>query len=169
MKHSSILMSLLSAVLLCSCNNGGYHIRGTVTDPSLEGAIVFLVPVTEPVHLPEKDNLDSTFIKNGHFDFKGTKERMVDVRIEKFKRMNVQNLLLVTEAGEIDVVLGRRSSGGGTPQNDSLQVWKDITENRGRLGLTPQSYMERTRNMAHSVGDDSTLGSFLLGLYPEKD
>ena len=168
MKRSFLIPSLLTAALLCSCNNGGYHIRGTVTDPALEGAIVFLVPVTEPVHLPEKDNLDSTFIKNGHFEFKGTKERLVDVRIEKFKRMGVQNLLVVTEHGEIEVVIGAKSSGCGTPQNDSLQVWKDITENRIKLGFTPQTYMDRTRGMAHAVGDESTLGSFLLGLYPEK-
>lgn len=168
MKKSLVILSLLTAALLCSCNKGGYHISGTVTDPNLEGAIVFLVPVTEPVHEPEKDNLDSTFIKNGKFEFRGTKERLVDVRLEKFKRMGVQNLLVVTEAGEISVVLGTRSSGAGTPQNDSLQVWKDITENRGRLGLTPQTYMDRTRSMAHAVGDESTLGSFLLGLYPEK-
>lgn len=168
MKKSFLILSLLTAALLCSCNKCGYHISGTVTDPNLEGAIVFLVPVTEPVHEPEKDNLDSTFIKNGKFEFRGTKERLVDVRLEKFKRMGVQNLLVVTEAGEISVVLGTRSSGAGTPQNDSLQVWKDITENRGRLGLTPQTYMDRTRSMAHAVGDESTLGSFLLGLYPEK-
>lgn len=168
MKKSFLILSLLTAALLCSCNKGGYHIRGTVTDPSLEGAIVFLVPVTEPVHLPERDNLDSTFIKNGRFEFKGTEERLVDVRIEKFKRMNVQNLLVITEPGEISVVLGPRSSGAGTPQNDSLQIWKDITENRTALGLTPQAYMDRTRSMAHAVGDESTLGSFLIGLYPEK-
>ena len=168
MKRSFLILSLLAAALLCSCNNGGYHIRGTVTDPALEGAIVFLVPVTEPVHLPEKDNLDSTFIKNGRFEFKGTKERLVDVRIEKLKRMGVQNLLVVTEPGEIEVVIGAKSSGCGTPQNDSLQVWKDITENRLKLGFTPQTYMDRTRGMAHAVGDESTLGSFLLGLYPEK-
>lgn len=168
MKRSFLIPSLLTAALLCSCNNGGYHIRGTVTDPALEGAIVFLVPVTEPVHLPEKDNLDSTFIRNGRFEFKGTEERLVDVRIEKFKRMGVQNLLVVTEPGEIEVVIGARSSGRGTPQNDSLQVWKDITENRLKLGFTPQTYMDRTRDMAHAVGDESTLGSFLLGLYPEK-
>ncbi len=168
MKRSFLIPSLLTAALLCSCNNGGYHIRGTVTDPALDGAIVFLVPVTEPVHLPEKDNLDSTFIRNGRFEFKGTKERLVDVRIEKFKRMGVQNLLVVTEPGEIEVVIGARSSGRGTPQNDSLQVWKDITENRLKLGFTPQTYMDRTRGMAHAVGDESTLGSFLLGLYPEK-
>lgn len=168
MKRSFLIPSLLTAALLCSCNNGGYHIRGTVTDPALDGAIVFLVPVTEPVHLPEKDNLDSTFIRNGRFEFKGTEERLVDVRIEKFKRMGVQNLLVVTEPGEIEVVIGARSSGRGTPQNDSLQVWKDITENRLKLGFTPQTYMDRTRDMAHAVGDESTLGSFLLGLYPEK-
>lgn len=168
MKRSFLIPSLLTAALLCSCNNGGYHIRGTVTDPALDGAIVFLVPVTEPVHLPEKDNLDSTFIRNGRFEFKGTEERLVDVRIEKFKRMGVQNLLVVTEPGEIEVVIGARSSGRGTPQNDSLQVWKDITENRLKLGFTPQTYMDRTRGMAHAVGDESTLGSFLLGLYPEK-
>lgn len=168
MKKSFLILSLLTAALLCSCNKSGYHISGTVTDPSLEGAIVFLVPVTELVHLPEKDNLDSTFIKNGRFEFKGTKERLVDVRIEKFKRMNVQNLLLVTEPGEISVVLGPRSYSAGTPQNDSLQVWKDLTENRFTLGLTLQTYMERTRSMAHALGEESTLGSFLLGLYPEK-
>lgn len=168
MKRSFLIPSLLTAALLCSCNNGGYHIRGTVTDPALDGARVFLVPVTEPVHLPEKDNLDSTFIRNGRFEFKGTEERLVDVRIEKFKRMGVQNLLVVTEPGEIEVVIGARSSGRGTPQNDSLQVWKDITENRLKLGFTPQTYMDRTRDMAHAVGDESTLGSFLLGLYPEK-
>ena len=167
MKHI-LITSLLTAALLCSCNKDGYHIRGTVTDPSLEGAIVFLVPVMEPVHLPEKENLDSTFIKNGRFEFSGTLERMVDVRVEKLKRMGVQNLLVVTEPGEIEVALGKRSSSCGTPQNDSLQVWKDITENRGRLGLTPRQYMERTRSMALAVGDSSTLGTFLLSLYPEK-
>lgn len=168
MKKSFLILSLLTAALICSCNKGGYHISGTVADPELEGAIVFLVPVMEPVHLPEKDNLDSTFIKNGKFEFRGTTERMVDVRLEKFKRMGVQNLLVVTEPGEISVVLGPRSSGSGTPQNDSLQVWKDITENRGKLGFVPETYMERTRSMAHAVGDESTLGSFLLSLYPEK-
>lgn len=168
MKKSFLLLSLLTAVLTCSCNKGGYHISGTVTNPDLEGAIVFLVPVMEPVHLPEKDNLDSTFIKNGKFEFRGTTERMVDVRLEKFKRMGVQNLLVVTEPGEITVVLGEKSSGSGTPQNDSLQVWKNITENRIKLGFVPETYMERTRSMAHAVGDQSTLGSFLLSLYPEK-
>lgn len=168
MKRTLILTSLLAAALICSCSKGGYHIRGTVTDPNLEGAIVFLVPMTEPVHEPTKDNLDSTFIKNGHFEFRGTNERLVDVRIERMKRMGVQNLLVVTEPGEIEVVLGERSSGSGTPQNDSLQVWKNITENRARQGMTPEAYRERTRSIAHALGDDSTLGSFLLKLYPEK-
>lgn len=168
MKRTLILTGLLTAAILCSCNKDGYHIKGTVTDPGLEGAIVFLVPVTEPVHEPSKDNLDSTFIRNGHFEFIGTRERLVDVRVEKFKRMNVQNLLVVTEPGVIDVVLGERSSGSGTPQNDSLQVWKNLTENRTQLGLHPKAYMERTRSIAHNIGDETTLGSFLLSLYPEK-
>ena len=40
-------------------------------------------------------------------------------------RMKIQELLVVTEAGNIQADLGPNSIGGGTPQNELLQQWKE--------------------------------------------
>ena len=77
------------------------------------------------------------------------------------------------------MTIGPDSSGGGTPLNDSLQVWKDLTVasnkewqemmNAGRKDLADSSraiYRDRTRQMALAVGEESILGEFLLNMYP---
>lgn len=170
------------ALLVASCApKNQFRIHGYVSNPDLDGACIFLVPATEPVHEPSKDNLDSTFIKNQKFEFKGEVERLGDLRIEAMKRIGTQNLLVVTEPGDIYVTIGAKSTGYGTRQNDSLNVWKELTEEAHRMTLTMlqagcseeadsthEAYKLRTQTMAHSLGDESTLGSFLLGLYPEK-
>lgn len=181
MKKLILLCS--AALLLAACSEKPvYHIHGYVTDAKLEGACVFLVPATEPVIEPTKENLDSTFIKDQKFEFEGTVERLVDIRIERLKRYGIQNLLVVTEPGDIYVTIGQTSSCYGTPQNDSVQVWKTLTEAHN-LEVTAASqagfreaadsihnaYKDRTRSMAAALGYDSTLGSFLNGLYPAPD
>lgn len=180
MKKALAIFAAIAAIV--SCNSvDGYRIHGTVENPNLEGAIVFLVPVGEPVHEPSKDNLDSTFIHNQRFEFSGTKERLVDVRLERMKRLGTQNILLVTEPGDITVRLGKKSSCNGTPQNDSLQVWKEITEESASIRQAIRQagqqelydslynlYKKRTQSMALSLGEDSPAGEFLLKLYPIK-
>lgn len=167
-------VALIMAVSCQSRTNGGYVIKGVVTDPELEGAQMFLVPLENAV----KENIDSVVIKDMKFQFTGTEEKMADIRIEMYKRMNVQSLLIVTEPGTIKVTMGKNSSGGGTPQNDSLQVWKDITMKHNedlntylRAGATDAAkaekeyYRNRSRQMAQALGKDSTLGAFLFSLF----
>ena len=175
MKKAFVLTALVGA-LLFSCNHPDrYRIHGRVTSNDLEGVQVFLVPLGHE----EPENVDSVAIRNHEFSFKGDKHWMCEIRLSKYERDKGQNLLVVTEPGDIYVTIGPDSSGGGTPQNDSLQVWKDLTIQRNQVfgplydaGLKAQAdsvhqlYKERTWQMARSVGEDSTLGEFLLGLFP---
>lgn len=172
-----IIMLLAGAVMLASCSQEkGYVIYGTVSNPELEGAQVFLVPLENPV----KETIDSVVIHNQMFEFRGTEEKMADIRIERYKRYGNENLLVVTEPGETFVTIGQVSSGRGTPQNDSLQVWKNLTmqyyQQSGSLrkqGMKAEAdalreaYVARTRQMASNVGKGTTLGAFLDSRYPE--
>jgi hypothetical protein len=173
-----IIAFLAGAALLASCSQSSeYVIYGTVSNPDLEGAKVFLVPLENAV----KENIDSTYIRNQAFEFRGTQERMADIRIERYKRFGNENLLVVTEPGELYVTIGQVSSGRGTPQNDSLQVWKNLTRQHYQLagGLRSQgdmeglkalrdTYAERCRQMAADLGRESTLGAFLCSRFPQK-
>lgn len=169
-----LILSLLSFISCKPVNE--FRIHGTVLDPKLDGVQIFLVPLKNAV----SENIDSVYIKEGHFEFKGNTERISDIRVDKKHRIGIQNLLVITEPGDIYVTIGSRSTGGGTPQNDSLQVWKELTEARNaesiqmkKEGLVNKSlqrraeYRVRTRQMAHNVGDSTTLGKFFLELFPE--
>ena len=175
-----IIFTLLAGTaLLASCSQDkGYVIYGTVSNPDLEGAQVFLVPLENAT----KETIDSVYISNQMFEFRGTEEKIADIRIERFKRFGNENLLVITEPGETFVTIGQVSSGRGTPQNDSLQVWKNLTKqynmqvsslrSQGRkeeAAALRESYIDRTRRMASNVGKGSTLGVFLNSRFPDKD
>lgn len=161
-----ILFTLFAgAAMLASCSQSNeYVIYGTVTNPDLEGAQVFLVPLENPV----KETIDSVYIKNQMFEFRGNEEKMADIRIERFKRLGNENLLVITEPGETYVTIGPVSSSRGTPQNDSLQVWKNLTKQYYNKVMSREVYIERTRHMAKKLGAESTLGAFLNKRFPEK-
>lgn len=173
-----IIFTLLAGTaLLASCSQDkGYVIYGTVSNPELEGAQVFLVPLENAT----KETIDSVYISNQMFEFRGTEEKIADVRIERFKRLGNENLLVITEPGETFVTIGQVSSGRGTPQNDSLQVWKNLTKqynmqvsslrSQGRkedAAALRESYIARTRQMASNVGKETTLGTFLNSRFPQ--
>ena len=174
MKKAFLFLMALAAIL-ASCGRNQYRIHGRVTSNDLEGIQIFLVPVGHE----EPENVDSVKIRNHEFFFKGNKEWMCALRLDRYHRDKGQNLLVATEPGDIYVTIGPDSHGGGTPQNDSLQVWKDLTiqsnKEYGQLynaGLKAQAdslraiYKQRTREMALALGEDSTVGAFLLGMYP---
>lgn len=175
MKKAIILTAALVAVILSSCGRDQYRIHGRVTSGDLEGIQVFLVPLG----LETAEYVDSVYIHDYEFSFKGKEQRMCEIRLSKYHRDKGQNLLVVTEPGDIYVTIGPDSRGGGTPQNDSLQVWKDITMRHNEVfgglydaGMKAEAdsvheiYKERTRSMARSLGTDSILGEFLMGLFP---
>lgn len=162
-----IIFTLFAAAILASCNHSHhsneYVIHGTVASHELEGAKVYLVPMGDVT----KENLDSTYIHNQFFEFRGTQERVVDIRLERRKRLGVETLLVITEPGEIYVTLGQTSTGRGTPQNDSIQVWKHLTQSLYRKDIERDYYFSRSIQMAKNVGEESTLGAFLLSRMPE--
>ena len=161
----TIFTLLAGVTLLASCaQSNEYVIYGTVSNPDLEGAQVFLVPLENPV----KENIDSVYIHNQTFEFRGTEEKMADIRIERLKRFGNENLLVVTEPGETYVTIGQVSSGRGTPQNDSLQVWKNLTMQYRMKQIDREYYYDRTREIVKGLGKESTLGAFLNSRFPEK-
>lgn len=166
-----IILTLFAVALLASCtnnsntnNNNGYIIHGTVASHELEGAKVYLVPMGDV----SKENIDSTYIHNQFFEFRGTEERVVDVRVEKRKRWGVETLLVVTEPGDIYVTIGQTSTGRGTPQNDTIQAWKHLTQSLYRSQIEHDYFISRTKQMAKNIGEKTTLGAFLLSRMPEE-
>lgn len=177
MKHLPILLLALAAFSACNTQESGKCIiKGVINaEDKRDSCYVFLVP--QGPH--EASEVDSTLILNGSFEFTVEEERMAIVRVTKYRRLGLQDLLVVTEPGTVRVELSGSSNGGGTEQNDSLQVWKTLTEQynldsksilseEGRKVLR-EEYKKRTHEIAHGCGDGSTLGKFLLGLYPEKN
>lgn len=176
MKKALILLFALSAFLSSCGGRGEYRIHGRVTANDLEGKQIFLVPLGHET----AEFVDSVHIHNHEFAFRGKEHWMCEIRLGKYYRDKGQNLLVVTEPGDIYVTIGPDSSGGGTPQNDSLQVWKDLTIARNRVfgslydagrraeaDSVHNAYKERTRELACNVGEESILGAFLLNLYPQ--
>lgn len=176
MKKFLFFLSALSVLILASCNREDqYRIHGRVSSNELEDAQIFLVPLG----LETAEFVDSVHIHNHEFYFQGKEHRMCEIRLGKYMRDKGQNLLVVTEPGDIYVTIGPDSHGGGTPQNDSLQVWKDLTIRRNKVfgplydsgrkaeaDSVHNAYKERTRAMARALGEDSILGAFLMNLYP---
>lgn len=176
MKKIFIAVAMVMMLMSCADHSHDFSIYGTVTDPELEGACIFLVPYLEKVIEPTKENLDSTFIVDGKFEFHGNVERLSDIRIERRRRINVQNLLVLTEPGTINVTIGRVSSSAGTPMNDSLQLWKELTK-QYRLEMyeaTDQavkdsltlSYDNRSRQIASNCGGQ--IAVFMKRLFPDR-
>ena len=175
MRKTLFLTFILTLFALTACEKDQYRIHGRVTSNELEGMQVFLVPLGHET----AEFVDSVHIHNHEFFFQGTEHWMCEIRLGKYQRDKGQNLLVATEPGDIYATIGPDSRGGGTPQNDSLQVWKDLTiEHNRRLGQLYDAglkeeaaeehaaYRTRTQQMALALGEDSILGAFLLQLYP---
>lgn len=123
MKRNFISLLFLS-ILLISCHNpkaDEYRIHGTVGNDNLEGVLIFLVPL----HDQSAAVVDSVVVHDRRFEFSGHDHWMATVRVHNAYCRHYQDLLVVTEPGDIRVTIDSVSSGGGTPQNDSLQAWKE--------------------------------------------
>ena len=145
-----------ATILLCGCQGSKeeaaapgadeFVIEGTLPAGRYEGACIYLVPMLGPHPRP----VDSTFVaRDGSFRFAGNVEHVAVLRLALRWRYGIQDLLVVTEPGVIRATMDSISWGGGTPQNDSLQAWKE------HLG-TYQSGMARLARMKQEGGIDST-------------
>ena len=120
-----VMMTITSMVVMASCKSepkGACRIHGTMESSRWDGKKIFLVPM---FGLQDAAHVDSVVIKDGKFEFTADTTEMKVIRVDYHYRDGVQDLLVVSEPGDVTVVIGANSVSSGTPQNDSLQVWKD--------------------------------------------
>lgn len=191
MKRILFLMMAVAAIsLLGGCKvDTTCRIHGTVGMERLNGKKIFLVPLYGP---KSAEYVDSVVIKDGKFEFTPDSAKMYKIILDYHFRDGVQTLLVVGEPGDVQVKIDSVSSTGGTPQNDSLQAWKDMTEQHNRefgmvnrtiyllkqKGDTVQAaqiqnqanavhlaYKKRSRQMAANM-EGTALSDFLGRLFP---
>lgn len=156
-----IVMMLLCAV---GCRpSATMIIRGTAPS-ECEGLNVYLVP--QP--FPKAEEVDSTVIREGRFEFRvdASQERMCDITISLKSRVPFQRLLIAIEQGELEVVIDTISVGGGTPMNDDLAAWKRAMSEAGTRAdeLRAQILVEDDQAVIDSLKQEMEQGYTVAGL-----
>ncbi len=146
MKNSVFVLFLF--LISCQSRNK-FTIVGQLPDKTYDGELIYLVPMENA----SKERVDSTFIKNGSFRFEGfTKNpEMYVIRAKPVLRYNLEELLVVREAGKMNVKLDKSSSVHGTALNDSLQYWK---ERKMKFDLIDADLIKQYRDASDSVKQD---------------
>lgn len=188
-------VAMAGLLMVASCGetsgpgDGKCYIHGTVVGSQYEGKRIFLVPLYGP---KTAEYVDSIEIKDGKFEFTTDSMKMFTILLDYHYRYGTQTLLVVGEPGNLQVTIDSISFAGGTPQNDSLQHWKEATEkyradlknltmlkeNLKRIGNLAQadsidskqkaltlSYKNYSRQMASNL-PEGALRSFLEGMFP---
>lgn len=183
-------MMAVAAMVFVACQESKVcKIHGTVVGEQYEGKRIFLVPFSGPA---TAETVDSIEIKDGKFEFTPDSMQIYKILLDYHYRFGTQPLIVVAEPGDIQVTIDTISSAVGTPQNDSLQVWKEMTEkNRSQFTAMMRladakkkqndtvqaaaikkqadamrlAYKNRTRQMASNM-EGTILGDFLKGMFP---
>lgn len=146
-------------VTCCTKSNEQYIVKGSTTQSRLNGEKVFLVPYGNPAY-EDSIGVDSTVIKDGKFEFRGHKgEFLARVTVDRKVRYGTQDLLIVTEPGEITVVIDSVSSAKGTPQNEALQTWKNLKEDHDRVQWNQSQHIKYLREQGDTVYANSLADS----------
>lgn len=115
---------LVGLSLLAGCSETKLcRIEGEIPGTVYEGEQIYLVPLQGAT----QETVDSAFVVNGQFRFEKQNEQaqMYILRTRPQLRLEVQELLVVIEPGELKVRLDSMSVARGTPLNKSLQQWKE--------------------------------------------
>lgn len=98
-------------------------LEGQLPAGSYEGEQVYLVPLQGAT----QENVDSVAVEQGTFRFvrESPQPQLFILRMRPQLRLDIQELLVVVEKGEVTVRLDSVSVARGTPLNDTLQEWKE--------------------------------------------
>lgn len=185
--YTIILAAAVSLAALCGCSSRGSvtgnecRIHGTMESNEWDGRRIFLVPFEGR---RDSTTVDSVVIEDGRFEFTADTAEMKIIRLDYHFRKGTQDLLVITEPGDIDAFIGAVSHAGGTPQNDSLQVWKEglakFAEEYAALRAKDKSLLKtegkeiqrRNRAFTRSMADrmpEGVFKSYLNKYYPDKN
>ncbi len=147
----TVLLSLLST----GCERDkSYVIEGSVYGGrNFEDEIIYLVPFAGGM----TDKIDSAVIHEGHFRFEGEADHDVVyyLRMRPMMRLFIDELVIIKEPGHLRTRLSRVSYAKGTPQNDSLQNWRDYKSHIDSVKITLNKQLKRAEK------DDPARAAFL--------
>ncbi len=150
-----ILNIALLLVLLTSCKQEpSFRIYGTMDNNSCDGAKIFLVPAEGP---QTGETVDSIHINDGKFYFEGNKEQVSILRLEMKNRLNYEDLLVVTEPGDIHVYYSDKGTTSGTAQNEHLQQWKEALEKADSIIVPLRKRWYETKSSEDSIAYFDTM------------
>lgn len=154
-----IAVIVCAGVFSCTKSTDEYVVSGTTSQSRLNGQKVYLVPYGSP-QIEDSLGVDSAVIENGRFEFRGNKgEFLARITLDRRVRFGTQDLLIVTEPGTINVVIDSISKGGGTPQNDALQTWKDLKEDHDKVQWNQSQHIKYLRHEGDTVYANSLADS----------
>ena len=108
------VMPLLFLNCKSNVDNGICHIQGTISS-NLNGKKIFLVPARG---IQDAAHVDSVVIKDGKFAFDKDTVGMYSIRVDYHYRDGLQELLVVTEPGNVKVIIS---------SNNSLSIFNSST------------------------------------------
>lgn len=138
---SKIFVLTTLILLMSSCtqkNTDILYVNGTI-DEQFNGQKIYFCPQPKPT----ADIVDSTIVRNGHFNFKIPADScyVADITLSRRAPGFVERILIAVEPGTLEVCLAVPSKAGGTPKNDVLQSWKEsFLNNTDREGFMDQTY-----------------------------
>ncbi len=126
LRQSSIQLfsCLIIALLFAACTNRDTIIDGTLPSDKYDQQMVYWVPFEGEHPRP----VDSALIQGNAFHLvisPHNHNKMGIVRLGFLQRLGIQDLLVFTDPGTVQVKLDSISSAKGTPLNDVMQNWKD--------------------------------------------
>lgn len=144
MKH---LIIILAALALASCTRSKhYTIDGTIYGGgNFEGETIYLLPFFNTA----EGRSDSTVVKNSRFHFEGEvdDDEVCILRFRPMMELFLDKLVVIKEPGHIWVVLNRPSTAKGTPQNDSLQHWREYQTDINRQLHSLNDTLRKAQNV----------------------
>jgi len=126
---------LLIIICYAGCTENVSFIKGQLPDATCDNDIVYLVPFEGA----SAKTVDSTFIQGSRFQFKikqNKHNQIFIIRVKPLLRLNLQDILIISEPGTIFVNLNNNSSSSGTPMNETLQQWKERKQNGKKQKFT---------------------------------
>ncbi|MDD2931130.1 MAG: TlpA disulfide reductase family protein [Fermentimonas sp.] len=113
-----IYLFIMASVLLVSCQNKNYSIKGTVADAAYEGTNVYLQEMTDDAMVVT----DTAIVQNGEFSFSGVADTTYLRFVTLDENVNYENEIRVPvliEPGKLKLVFDSVITVSGTPVNDA--------------------------------------------------
>ncbi|MBQ6965484.1 MAG: DUF4369 domain-containing protein [Bacteroidaceae bacterium] len=184
------LALLILALASCEHDDKVCRIHGTLPDDKYNDKCIYLIAMDKTIR--DSVGIDSCFVKDRKFEITTTKHMMGILRMDYHFRFGLQDLLVVEEPGDVYVTIDSVSSAHGTPNNEVLQQWKQLTEVHNKqyrqlisfyqdahfggdslrantikayADSVHHAYKEQTRKMAAGL-PEGPLKDFLGGMFP---